>query len=373
MIRLLLLVVLTTVTLAACGTTNTGGTGAGSGTTADGVDRARLSAELYFFNWSDYIEPSILEDFEAEYGVRVIMDLYDANEAMIAKIRAGNSGYDVVVPSDYAVQSMVAEGLLAPLDTTLLTNSGNNDPALMGLFFDEQNAYSMPYFWSTTGIAYNTTVFPTPPTSWSALFDPAQLAAISGKFTMLDDARETPGAALIYQGQSVNTTDPAALAAARELLIAQKPFVAAYDSANTNLKLATEEIVIAHYWSGGAGQAIVGLEDKPGNPNIDFTIPQEGGVIWMDTLAIVHDSPNQYTANVFINYLMRPEVAAKNADYVLYLTPNQAARALLSAETQAVLEVIEPSAEERERLQWIERTGESDTAFSQLWTEVLAE
>jgi spermidine/putrescine transport system substrate-binding protein len=336
------------------------------------VDPARLSQELYFFSWTDYIDPTILEDFEAEYGVRVIMDLFDANETMIPKIRAGNSGYDVVVPSDYAVQSMVAEGLLAPLDKNLLPNVTHLNEDNLDLYFDPGNQYSLPYFWGVTGIAYNKTAFPTAPDSYAALFDPAQLAAINGKFTMLDDARETPGAALIFSGKSVNDQSPEAIAQAEQLLTQQKPFLAAYDSANVNLKLATEEITIAHAWSGAAAQALIGIEDKPGNSNIAFTIPKEGGVIWMDNLAVVHDSPNQYTAHVFINYLLRPEIAARNADYVLYITPNASAEELLDQGTLDVYNAgFRPDAATLERLQWIERSGNADVVFSELWTRVL--
>mgnify|MGYP005838303575 CR=1 FL=1 len=352
----------------------TGDTDAPATTDTDGVDRSQLADQLFFYTWSDYIDPQILEDFEAEYGVRVVVDLFDSNEAMIPRIRAGNSGYDIVVPSDYAVQSMVLDGLLAPLDKSLLTNIGNLDPDLMNLYFDPGNEYSIPYFWGTSGIAYNQKFFDTPPTSWSAIFEPAELAKINNRFTMLEDPREVPGAALIYKGHSVNTTDTAVLAEVQELLIAQKPFVASYDSSNVNFKLATEEIILAHAWSGMAGQAMYGIDDKPGNPDIKFVIPDEGGVIWMDNLAIVFDSPNKYTAHVFINYLLRPEVAAQNTDWVLYLTPNAAAHDLLSEDTLALYEAgLEPDEETMMRLQWIERNAQTDELFSDLWTRVTAQ
>lgn len=367
--------------LAACGaaapTEPAATEGEASAPAAEGdaaVDANQLADELFLYIWSDYIDPQILEDFEAEYGVRVNVDLYDSNEAMIPKIRAGNSGYDIVVPSDYAIQSMVVDGLLAPLDKDLLPNLENLNPDLLDLYFDPGNVYSVPYFWGTTGIAYNQKFFDEPPTSWSAIFDPAELEKIDGRFTMLEDPREVPGAALIYQGQSVNATDEAALTAAEELLTVQKPFVASYDSSNVNLKLATEEIILAHSWSGMAGQAMYGIEDKPGNPDVRFLIPEEGGVIWMDNLAIVADSPNQYTAHVFIDYLMRPDVAARNTDWVLYLTPNATAREMLSDETLTLFENgLEPDAETLERLQWIERGEQSDELFSDLWTRVTAQ
>lgn len=341
---------------------------------AAGIDRSQLSEELYFFNWSEYIDPALLAEFEAEYGVRVIEDLYDSNEAMIPKIRAGGSGYDLVVPSDYAVQIMAAENLLAPLDQSLLPNLENIRPDLLDLYFDPGNTYSVPYFWGTTGIAYNSEFFPESPDSWAILFETERLAAIEGRFTVLDDPRETPGAALIYQGHSVNTTDPAILEQTRELLLQQKPYLTAYDSASINLRLSTEEIILAHSWNGAAATARLGIDDKPGNDKINFVIPQEGGVIWMDNLAIVADSPNRYTAHVFINWLMQPEIAARNTDWVLYLTPNAAAEPLLDPETRAIFDAgFAPTPAERERLEWIERTEATELAFADLWIQVIGQ
>ncbi|GAB4194378.1 MAG: spermidine/putrescine ABC transporter substrate-binding protein [Roseiflexaceae bacterium] len=335
------------------------------------VDRSKLSSELHLFIWTDYIDPAVKEGFEKEYGVKIIEDNYDANEDMLPKVRAGNSGYDIVVPSDYAVQSLVKDNLLEPLDKSLLPNLVHLNPENTDLYFDKGNQYSVPYFWGTTGIAYNKKFFPTAPDSWSVLFDKTSLEPISGKFTMLDDPRETPGAALIFQGKSINDTDTTNLEEAQKLLIDQKPFVSAYDSANVNLKLATEEIVLAHAWSGMTAQAINGIGDKPGNENVAFVIPKEGGAIWQDNLTVLKESPNKYTAFVFINYLLRPDVAALNTDYVLYLTPNKSAEALLSDNTKKIYDSgIWPTEETRSRLQWIERNEQTDTLFSDLWTRV---
>lgn len=346
----------------------------GAAASADGVDRSKLSEELYFYNWSDYIDPSVLEEFEAEYGVRVIYDTYDSNEDMVAKVRAGNSGYDIVVPSDYAVQIVATEELALPLDKALLTNMKSLDPGYMGVYFDPENAVSVPYMVGLTGIAYNSEFFPNGVDSWSAIFDTAQIAGYKGKFSMLDDERETPGAALKFIGQSLNNTDPANLEQAQSLLIAQKDFLAAYNSADVNRKLASGEYVIAHAWSGTAMQARNGLGDEfAGNPNINFVIPKEGGTIWMDNLVILKDSPNAYTAHVFINFLMRPDIAARNAEYIGYITPVKDAVPLLSQEVRDLYAAgFAPSEEMLERLEWIERT-EATVAFTDLWTVVKGE
>lgn len=346
----------------------------GAAAPADGVDRSRLSQELYFYNWSDYIDPSILEEFEAQYGVRVIYDTYDSNEDMIAKVRAGNSGYDIVVPSDYAVETLAVEDLALPIDKTLLTNLEHMDPGYMGIYFDPENQISVPYMVGLTGIAYNSEFFPDSVDSWAAIFDQAQIANYSGKFSMLDDERETPGAALRFIGQSLNSTDPAALQQAQEILIAQKEYLAAYNSADVNRKLASGEYVIAHTWSGTAMQARNGLGDEfTGNPNINFVIPKEGGTIWMDNLVILKDSPNAYTAHIFINFLMQPDIAARNAEYIGYITPVKDAVPLLSQETRDLYAAgFAPNEEMLKRLEWIERS-DATVAFTDLWTVVKGE
>jgi spermidine/putrescine transport system substrate-binding protein len=382
----LILLALVAALLAACGGGGTaseptaapaaeGGTAA---TAAPGdagdVDRSRLSGELRVYNWSDYIDPALLEEFEQEYGVSVVLDVFPANEDMIAKVRAGGSGYDIVVPSDYAVQIMTADNLLAPLDKTLLPNMTHLDEGLLNKYFDEGNAHSVPYLYGTTGIAYSKQAFPNGVDSWAALFDPAQAEAYRGQFSMLDDERETPGAALKYLGKSLNETDPAALEQAKQLLITQKELLAAYNSSDVNRKLAGGEYVIAHAFSGDALQARNGLEGEfDGNPDIAFVIPKEGGTIWMDNLAILADAPNAYTAHVFINFLLRPEIAARNAEYVGYLSPNKDAVPLLSDETKALYaEGFAPDATTLQRLEWIERNDQT-AVFTDLWTAVKGE
>ncbi|MCS6882044.1 MAG: spermidine/putrescine ABC transporter substrate-binding protein [Oscillochloridaceae bacterium] len=368
---------LTLTILAACGGGTAspgneyGGATPGNGTPPAGVDRNKLSRQLYFYNWNDYIDPDLLAQFEAEYGVRVIVDTYDSNEDMIAKLRAGNSGYDLVAPSDYAVTIMAAENLAAPLDKSLLPNLVHLDPDLLNQPFDPGNAISVPYFYGITGIAYNAKSFPAGIDSWAALFDPNMIAAYRGRFSMLDDERETPGAALRYLGHSLNETDPAILRQVEELLIAQKPYLAAYNSSDVNRKLASEEYILAHAWSGSALQARTGLEDEfTGNADIRFVIPKEGGMIWMDNLVIVGDSPSSYTAHVFINFLLDPEVAAQNAEWSGFLTPNQDALPLLSEEMQALYaEGFAPDDQVRQRLEWAVR-NEQTAVFTDLWTAV---
>ena len=366
-LRLLVLLTAIAATLAGC----SAAPGAPLTPELQSVDRERLADQLYLYTWGDYFNPEVIAGFEQAYGVTVSIDTYSSSEELLAKLRLGNTGYDVVVPADYAVDIAIREGLLARLNKENLPNLGHLNPANVGQYYDPQNTYSAPYFAGVTGIAYNTKYITEPPTSWAALFEPALLEAYKGRVSMLDDEREGPGAALRYLGHSLNTTDPAALAAAEELLRQQKPYLAMYNSADYHRKLAAEELLIAQAWSGGAALAHVGLPDLPGNPNIAFVVPEEGGTRFQDNLAVLADSPSQYTAELFINYLLDPQVAAQNTDYVLYQTPNLSALPLLALETKQLYATSfgPPDDVTLERLEWIKR-GDNLTIFTELWTRV---
>jgi spermidine/putrescine transport system substrate-binding protein len=338
------------------------------------VDKSKLSQKLSVYNWADYMAPEVLESFKAEYGVEIVLDVYDNNEDMIAKVRTGNSGYDVVFPSDYAVDIMIKDKLVAPLDKSLLPNIKNLKPANMGLYYDKDNAYSLPYNEGLTGIAYLKSKFPTPPDSWGLFFDPKQAEKITGQFSMLDDEREVPGAALRFLGKSLNDTNADDLKQVEEVLKAQKPFIASYDSSSNARKLASGEIVAAHIYNNAAMQARLGLSGEfPGNSDVGFFMPKEGGTIWQDNAAIVAGSPNIYTAHVFLNYLMRPDIAVKNTEFLLGITPNAEAEKMLPDNMRALYgEGFAPDAETLKRTEWIER-NDATAAFTDVWTAVKGE
>ena len=331
-------------------------------------DKSKLADTLNFFNWSDYIDEDILTQFEQECGVKVVQDMFSSNEDMIAKVQAGNSGYDLVVPSDYAIEIMVNRDMLAELDTSNIPNMKNLNPKLMGLYYDPDNKYSLPYQWGTTGIAYNVNEFPEPPDSWAVLFDFDQVCKHSGFVSMLDDEREALGAALMYLGYSPNDTDPEHHKEAKKLLLGQKNCLAAYDSDNFANTLASEEIYLANSWSGGVATA------RAENENIAYFIPKEGGVIWQDNLAIPSDAPNKYTAEVFINYLLDPEIGAQLTNYTYYFTPNKESEALLDQEYYELLESGGMLVDDEiySRLKWIKRNNKS-MIFSDTWTGVKAQ
>jgi spermidine/putrescine transport system substrate-binding protein len=312
------------------------------------------------------MDPELMAAFGEMYGVEVTEDNYSSNEEMIARLQAGNSGYDLVFPSDYAVNILAEEGLLAELTFNNIPNLEHVEPALRGMYFDATNTYSVPFQWGTTGIAYNS-AYMEAPTSWATLFDPEAVDVEVAFFTMLDDERESIGAALKYLGYSINESDPAAIEEAKELLLEQKanPMFSAYNSDDADGMLASEEIYFAHIWSGDA--ALAASEHEA----IRYVIPEEGSVIWMDNMAIPADAPNRCTAELFINFILDPENAAQLTEYTYYNTPVTAARELLDPATAELLEGITPDAETMERLEWIERT-EADTIYSDAWTEVKA-
>jgi spermidine/putrescine transport system substrate-binding protein len=330
-------------------------------------DPSKLAADLHFFNWADYMDEDIMTQFGTACGVKVTQDIYSSNEDLIAKLQAGNSGYDLIIPSDYAVQILINANLLHKLDMENIPNFANIDPNLKGMYYDPENSFSIPYQWGTTGIAYNVTAYPDGVDSWAALFDPAQVCEEKGFVSMLDDEREVIGATLIYLGYSINDTDPDHQAQARDILLAQKECLAGYNSDNFNQTLAAEEVMIAHAWSGGTALA------RSENENVKYVVPKEGGTIWVDNMAIPADAPNIYTAEMFINYLLSPEIGAQLSNYTYYFTPNLAAQPLLDPDYHALLESGGMQVDDavRARLQSIKRDDKS-IIFSDTWTAVKA-
>ena len=332
---------------------------------ARGPGKSELAKELHVYNWSEYIDPQIYADFEEEFGVHVVEDTFASNEELLAKLQAGAAGYDVIVPSDYMVEIMIEEGLLAKLNHDNISNIKNIDPKFANPPYDPGTVYCVPYQWGTTGIGYNADEFDEAPDSWAYLFDPAVASEYAGQFTMLNDSRESMGAALKYLGYSLNTTDEAQLTEARDLLIQQKQWVYAYDSEQYEDLISADETLMAHGWSGDFFMAAV--EDE----RIWYAIPQEGGVIWADNLCIPNTASSQYTAEVFINYLLRPEVGAAISNFTWYASPNAAATEFIDAE---ILEepAIYPPPEVMEKLEWIEDVGEATPLYERMWTEVKA-
>jgi spermidine/putrescine transport system substrate-binding protein len=315
----------------------------------------------------EYIDPDIKTQFEEECGVQINETNFDSNETLLATLQAGGIGYDVIVPSDYMVQIMVDEGMLQELDFNIVTNIEHMNSVNVNQYFDPEQRYSVPYFWGTSGLAVDTSVIAEPQDSWAMVFEPDP--EVCGLISMLDDQRETLGAALMYLGYSINDTDPAHLEEAKNLLIEQSNCVKAYDSQTNDDLVVTGETVISHIWTGDA--ILAGDPEAGGREGIVYVIPQEGCTIWQDNLAVPVGAPNSYTGMVFINYLSDPEVSAQNAEFVGYGTPNEAAKEFMDPEILAN-EGIYPSDEVAARLQWIEDVGDALELYDRTWTEFKA-
>jgi spermidine/putrescine transport system permease protein len=314
---------------------------------------------LNLYIWSGYIAPETLARFEGRHGVRVNVDLFDSNEALLAKLQAGNAGYDVVCPSDYSVQVLLAQGLLRALDHSALPHFANLDPRFVDRAYDPGNRHSVPYFWGTAGIAYDRRRVAGPVDSWQALWDPRY----AGRILMLDDAREALGAALKRRGLSLNATDRRQLEAARDDLLLQKPLVRAYNSSNFEDVLLAGDVWLAHGWSGQFAKAM----DQ--NPEIAYVVPREGATFFIDNLAIPKDARSPALAHAFIDFTLEAEVAAEICRTMRYSSPNRAALALLPSAIRANPAVF-PPADVVERLEMIRDLGEATVLYDRLWTEV---
>ncbi|KAA9005800.1 ABC transporter substrate-binding protein [Paenibacillus spiritus] len=278
---------------------------------------------LTIYNWGDYIDPDLLKQFQKETGITVIYQTFDSNEAMLTKIEQGGTNFDVVVPSDYAIAKMREEKLLEPLDKSRLPNLSHIDSRFMNLSFDPENKYSIPYFWGTVGIVYNPKLthgldFK----SWDDLWDPR----LKDDILLLDGAREVMGMSLNSLHYSLNDTNEAHLQQALAKLNRLSPNVKAIVGDEIKMLMAGEEAAVGLVWSGDASEIL----DE--NDKLDYVVPEEGSNVWADNLVIPASAANKDGAYKFIDFMLRPDVAAKNAEYVGYSTPNKDALALLPEE-----------------------------------------
>ena len=273
------------------------------------------------FNWEDYINEDVLEMFEAETGIKVNMMNFTTNEDMLVKVRNSPQSFDVVFPSDYAIERMISEDLLAELDQNNIPNLMFLDPNLLDPLYDPGNLHSVPYMWGTVGILYNTTMVADPITSWGALFDTQYQKSV----IMLDSPRDSIGLALKYLGYSMNTRNPLELYEAKDLLIKQKNdgIVKAYQVDEIKDKMAAGEAAMAVTWSGDAQYAIELNED------LAYIVPEEGSNIWVDGMVIPKAAKNKDNAEAFINFLCRPDIAQMNCEEIWYSSPNLEAVAMM--------------------------------------------
>jgi putrescine transport system substrate-binding protein len=295
---------------------------------------------VHVYNWSDYVDPKVLEDFRKETGIEVRYDVFDSNEVLETKLLTGNSGYDVVVPSAYFLERQLAAGVFQKLDRTQLPGLANLDPDIVrqAARHDPGNEHSVVYMWGTTGIGYDADkvrkIMPDAPVdSWKLLFDPAVLAKFKDcGVSVLDDPTDMVATALLYLGKDPNSETESDLAAAEALLMKMRPHLRTIHSSQYIDQLANGELCIAVGYSGDILQA----RDRAGEAgrpiDIRYSIPKEGALMWFDTLAIPADAPHPANAHRFVEYLLRPDVAATNSNFVYYATANAKATGLLDEE-----------------------------------------
>jgi len=319
------------------------------------------STTITVFNWFDYIDPAVIEMFEKETGISVNYANFTTNEEMYTKLEAGAGSYDVLFPSEYMIERMIANDLLAELDLSKIPNYANVMESLKNPSYDPGNKYSVPYMWGTLGILYNTEMVDGEITSWDALFDEAN----AGNVIMMNSMRDTIGIGLKHLGYSLNTRSEEEINAAMELLVNQKKdkIVSGYLLDESKDKMVGNEAAIAVVYSGDAQYAI----EK--NDKLDYAVPEEGSNIWVDGMCIPKSSKNQDAAMQFINFLCREDIAKMNFEYIYYCSPIQAVVDGLSEE-DAAMDTINPSEEITSRCEYFNDVSDCMSLYENAWMEI---
>jgi spermidine/putrescine-binding protein len=328
----------------------------------DGVTCAvdEVDGDLNFYNWTEYIDPELVSAFETEFGVDVVEDFYDSNEAMLAKLQAG-SVYDLIVPSDYMVGIMIEEGLLAAVQRDAVPNITNLEDRFADPAYDPGGVYSVAYQWGTTGLGVNMEVVGEDfEPSWGLVFDPELVSTYPGGVTLLNDPRETMGAALKYLGYSLNSTSEEELQEAVDVITEVKDYIAAFDSDQYDENLVTDEVAVSHGYSGNYFAA---FDDVDGWEKYAYVIPEEGATAWIDNMTVPTNSEHPCTAHTFINYLLDAQNGATLTNWNFYASPNTAAEEFILPEILED-ETISPSAELSEKLEIIEDTGDFEINYT---------
>jgi putrescine transport system substrate-binding protein len=330
-----------TVVLAACG----GGAGQASGGSAVAEKATGASGSagtvgdkiVNVYNWSDYIDPNVLKSFEAQTGIKVNYDVFDSNEVLETKLLAGNTGYDVVVPSANFLERQVKAGVFQKLDKSRLPNLKNADPAIQQrlALYDPGNEHGVDYLWGTSGIGYNVAKIrermpDAPLGSWRMFYDPAVISKFKAcGVSVLDAPSEVVSTVLVFLGKDANSLSADDLAQAEKVLLAIRPYLRYVDSSRYIEDLANGETCLALGWIGDVLQARDRARDAGKGIEIKYSLPREGAIMFFDMLAIPADAPHPDNALVFINYMLRPDVAAKNSSFVNYANGNSASWPLL--------------------------------------------
>ena len=319
---------------------------------------------LSIYNWSTYIAPGVMTEFEKKFNVKIQYDTYESNEDLYAKIKPGNPGYDVAFPGDYMVKTMASEGLLEELNKENIPNLKNLDDKFIDPPYDLGNKYSVAYQWGTMGIGYNIKATGGEINSWSTMFD----EKFKGRIALLDDMRSSFAIALISLGYNPNTTNPKEIAQGKDFLIKNKQAIAVFAPDTGQNLLDQGEVDLTCEWSGDIFQVM------KENADLRYTLPKEGSIILTDNMVILKGSRNKELAEKFINFILEPEIGAKISNFIKYATPNQAAK------DQGLIEAndlnnsaIYPPAELFAKLNYLQDVGEATVLYDKAWTEVKLE
>ena len=342
-------------------------------------DTSAQTRRVNFYNWSDYIDPTMLAAFTRETGIEVTYDTFDSNDVLETKLLAGKSGYDLVVPTAYFLQRQIKAGLFQKLDKAKLPNASNLWPEIARRLaeYDPGNQFAVNYMWGTTGIGYNVKkvreILGPDATidSWDIVFRPENLAKFKDcGVDMLDSSDDIFSAALNYLGLDPNSKAPADLEKAAAVVAAVRPSVRKFHSSEYLNALATGEICLVVGWSGDIKQAQKRAKEANAGVEIGYSIPKEGAQMWFDNLAIPKDARNSVEAHALIDYLMRPEVAARNSNFIAYANGNLASQKFIDP---AILNdpTIYPSDAVMKRLYTITAQDQRTLRLTtRLWTRV---
>lgn len=334
--------------------------------------------EVRVYNWSDYIDPAILEDFQKETGIKVIYDTYDSNDILETKMLAGKTGYDVIAPTNNYLARLIQANVLAKLDKGKLPNLRHMDGELMGRLakYDPGNQHAVIYMWGTTGIGLNADkvrarIKNPPANSLAMIFDPAIVSKFADcGVNLLDAPDEMIPAALKWVGEDPNSKDPRALAKAEEAFMKIRPYIRKFHSSQYINDLANGDSCLAFGWSGDILQAKTRAEEAKNGVRVQYLVPKEGALQWFDSFAVPADAPNAENAHVFINYMMRPAVIAKATNFVKYPNGNKDALRLVDKEAKADRDVF-PTPEMIRTLYTLNPNNQAQQrVFTRIWTKI---
>ncbi len=328
---------------------------------------------LHLFNWNDYIAQETVTTFEQQCHCKVVQDYYSSTEEMMAKLLAGASGYDVVVPTQNALQALIKQNFLHPLEKNLLPNFKNSDPGFLNRSYDPENAYSVPYAFTTTLIGYNEqrlAKLGITARNWSLIFDPRVLSKLRGKVTVLDDAEEVFSAALKYLGYSINDRDEKHLREAQQVILTAKPYWAAFNSSSYIKELAVGNIWVAHGYSSDMLQAQADAKAAARDFKVNFVLPTQGAVLALDNMVIPKSAKNKALAHRFINFMLESKNAATLTNKIGAGNPNRAAAEFIDAKIRKQ-NAIFPDAATLTKLETLEASNAKQRRLlNTLWTEI---